>query len=169
MLAIRLPFLAKVSFQLLLTRPAENDEDEDRVEFNFLKLAPCIVRPAPASARAGTMMAAIRTSSGSRSSAPAFPSRTGASWASQRRICCAGSSKSSPLKKKQKGEDEELKGTWPYIAALTPNVCSRSPFGSGMHLELQISKNGEGVWGQRSALSVAQGCHRSMECRPWEK
>ena len=27
----------------------------------FLKLAPCIVRPAPPSARAGTMMAAIRT------------------------------------------------------------------------------------------------------------
>ena len=34
LLAIRLPFLAKVSFQILLTRPAVNDEDEDedRVE-----------------------------------------------------------------------------------------------------------------------------------------
>ena len=29
LLAIRLPFLAKVSFQILLTRPAVNDEDED--------------------------------------------------------------------------------------------------------------------------------------------
>ena len=29
LLAIRLPFLAKVSFQILLTRPAANDEDED--------------------------------------------------------------------------------------------------------------------------------------------
>ena len=63
MLAIRLPFLAKVSFQILLTRPAANDEDEDRVELTlyFLRLAPWIVRPAPPSARAGTMMAAIRT------------------------------------------------------------------------------------------------------------
>ena len=62
LLAIRLPFLAKVSFQILLTRPAVNDEDEDedRVELThyFLRLAPWIVRP---SARAGTMMAAIRT------------------------------------------------------------------------------------------------------------
>ena len=49
LLAIRLPFLAKVSFQLLLSRPAEDDEDEDRVELTlyFLKLAPWIVRPAP--------------------------------------------------------------------------------------------------------------------------
>ena len=59
LLAIRLPFLAKVSFQILLTRPAANDEDEDRVD--FLRLAPWIVRPASPSARAGTMMAAIRT------------------------------------------------------------------------------------------------------------
>ena len=61
----RLPFLAKVSFQILLTRPAVNDEgeDEDRVELTryFLRLAPWIVRPASPSARAGTMMAAIRT------------------------------------------------------------------------------------------------------------
>ena len=65
LLAIRLPFLAKVSFQILLTRPAVNDEDEDedRVELThyFLRLAPWIVRPASPSARAGTMMAAIRT------------------------------------------------------------------------------------------------------------
>ena len=63
LLAIRLPFLAKVSFQILLTRPAANDEDEDRVELThyYFKLAPWIVRPAPPSARAGTMMAAIRT------------------------------------------------------------------------------------------------------------
>ena len=63
LLAIRLPFLAKVSFQILLTRPAANDEDEDRVELThyFLRLAPWIVRPASPSARAGTMMAAIRT------------------------------------------------------------------------------------------------------------
>ena len=49
LLAIRLPFLAKVSFQLLVSRPAEDDEDEDRVELTlyFLKLAPWIVRPAP--------------------------------------------------------------------------------------------------------------------------
>ena len=61
LLAIRLPFLAKVSFQILLTRPAANDEDEDRVELTlyFLRLAPWIVRPASPSARAGTMMAAI--------------------------------------------------------------------------------------------------------------
>ena len=49
----------------LLTRPAVNDEDEDedRVELThyFLRLAPWIVRPASPSARAGTMMAAIRT------------------------------------------------------------------------------------------------------------
>ena len=34
LLAIRLPFHAKVSLQILLTRPAVNDEDEDedRVE-----------------------------------------------------------------------------------------------------------------------------------------
>ena len=59
LLAIRLPFLAKVSFQIL----AANDEDEDRVELThyFLRLAPWIVRPASPSARAGTMMAAIRT------------------------------------------------------------------------------------------------------------
>ena len=47
------------------TRPAVNDEDEDedRVELThyFLRLAPWIVRPASPSARAGTMMAAIRT------------------------------------------------------------------------------------------------------------
>ena len=47
LLAIRLPFLAKVSFQIL---PAVNDEDEDedRVELThyFLRLAPWIVRPA---------------------------------------------------------------------------------------------------------------------------
>ena len=65
LLAIRLPFLAKVSFQILLMRPAVNDEDEDedRVELtlHYLRLAPWIVRPAPLSARAGTMMAAIRT------------------------------------------------------------------------------------------------------------
>ena len=63
LLAIRLPFLAKVSFQILLTRPVVNDEDEDRVELThyFLRLAPWIVRPASPSARAGTMMAAIRT------------------------------------------------------------------------------------------------------------
>ena len=63
LLAIRLPFLAKVSFQMLLMRPAANDEDEDRVELThyFLRLAPWIVRPASPSARAGTMMAAIRT------------------------------------------------------------------------------------------------------------
>ena len=63
LLAIRLPFLAKVSFQILLTRPAANAEDEDRVELThyFLRLAPWIVRPASPSARAGTMMAAIRT------------------------------------------------------------------------------------------------------------
>ena len=65
LLAIRLPFLAKVSFQMLLTCPAVNDEDEDedRVELThyFLRLAPWIVRPASPSARAGTMMAAIRT------------------------------------------------------------------------------------------------------------
>ena len=62
LLAIRLPFLAKVSFQILLTRPAANDEDEDRVDLTlyFLRLAPWIVRPSP-SARAGTMMAAVRT------------------------------------------------------------------------------------------------------------
>ena len=38
-------------------------EDEDRVELThyFLRLAPWIVRPASPSARAGTMMAAIRT------------------------------------------------------------------------------------------------------------
>ena len=42
LLAIRLPFLAKVSLQILLTRPAANDEDEDRVE---LRLAPWIVSP----------------------------------------------------------------------------------------------------------------------------
>ena len=45
--------------------PAVNDEDEDedRVELThyFLRLAPWIVRPASPSARAGTMMAAIRT------------------------------------------------------------------------------------------------------------
>ena len=52
LLAIRLPFLAKVSFQILLTRPAANDEDEDRVELTLYFLRP---------ARAGTMMAAIRT------------------------------------------------------------------------------------------------------------
>ena len=65
LLAIRLPFLAKVSFQILLTRPAVNDEDEDedQVELThyFLRLAPWIVRPTSPSARAGTMMAAIRT------------------------------------------------------------------------------------------------------------
>ena len=63
LLAIRLPFLAKVSFQILLTRPAVNDEDDERVELThyFLRLAPWIVRPASPSARAGTMMAAIRT------------------------------------------------------------------------------------------------------------
>ena len=65
LLAIRLPFLAKVSFLILLTRPAVNDEDEDedRVELThyFLRLAPWIVRPASPPARAGTMMAAIRT------------------------------------------------------------------------------------------------------------
>ena len=48
-----------------LPRPAVNDEDEDedRVELThyFLRLAPWIVRPASPSARAGTMMAAIRT------------------------------------------------------------------------------------------------------------
>ena len=44
--------------QILLTRPAVNDEREDRVEFTlyYLKLAPWIVRPAPPPARA-----AIRT------------------------------------------------------------------------------------------------------------
>ena len=49
LLAIWLPFLAKVSFQILLTRPAANDEDEDRVELTlyFLRLAPWIVRPGP--------------------------------------------------------------------------------------------------------------------------
>ena len=50
--------------QILLTHPAANDdEDKDRVELTlyFLRLAPWIVRPAPPSARAGTMMAAIRT------------------------------------------------------------------------------------------------------------
>ena len=54
LLAIRLPFLAKVSsIQMLLTRPAANDEDEDRVELTlyFLRLAPWIVRPAPAAIR----------------------------------------------------------------------------------------------------------------------
>ena len=63
LLAIRLPFLAKVSFQILLTRPAINDENEDRVELThyFLRLAPWIAWPASPSARAGTMMAAIRT------------------------------------------------------------------------------------------------------------
>ena len=35
LLAIQLPFLAKVSFQILLTRPAANDEDEDRVELTL--------------------------------------------------------------------------------------------------------------------------------------
>ena len=49
LLAIRLPFLAKVSFQILLTRPAVNDEDEDedRVELThyFLRLAPWIAGP----------------------------------------------------------------------------------------------------------------------------
>ena len=51
------------SFQILLTRLAANDEDEDRAELTlyFLRLAPWIVRPASPSARAGTMMAAIRT------------------------------------------------------------------------------------------------------------
>ena len=41
----------------------DEDEDEDRVELThyFLRLAPWIVRPASPSARAGTMMAAIRT------------------------------------------------------------------------------------------------------------
>ena len=45
------------------TGSAANDEDEDRVELThyFLRLAPWIVRPASPSARAGTMMAAIRT------------------------------------------------------------------------------------------------------------
>ena len=67
LLAIRLPFLAKVSFQILL--PAANDEGEHRVELTlyFLRLAPWIVRPASPSARAGTM--------------------TGPSWASRQRIC----------------------------------------------------------------------------------
>ena len=75
LLAIRLPFLAKVSFQILLTRPAVNDEDEDedRVELThyFLRLAPWIVRPA--SARAGTMMAAIRTKFEVALERPRFP------------------------------------------------------------------------------------------------
>ena len=63
----------------------DEDEDEDRVELThyFLRLAPWIVRPASPSARAGTMMAAIRTKC---SSAPASPSPTGPS-ASRRRIC----------------------------------------------------------------------------------
>ena len=69
LLAIRLPFLAKVSFQILLTRPALNDEDEDedRVELThyFPRLAPWIVRPASPSARAGTMMATASGSKGS--------------------------------------------------------------------------------------------------------
>ena len=53
----------RLSFQILLTRPAVNDEDKDRVEFTlyYLKLAPWIARPAPPPARAGTMMAASRT------------------------------------------------------------------------------------------------------------
>ncbi|CAJ1385191.1 unnamed protein product [Effrenium voratum] len=34
LLTIRLPFLAKVSFQILLTHPAANDEDEDP-EYRF--------------------------------------------------------------------------------------------------------------------------------------
>ena len=75
--AIRLPFLAKVSFQILLTRPAVNDEDEDedRVELThyFLRLAPWIVRPASPSARAGTMMAAIRTKFEVALERPRFP------------------------------------------------------------------------------------------------
>ena len=86
LLAIRLPFLAKVSFQILLTRPAANDEDEDRVELThyFLRLALWMVRPASPSARAGTMTAALRRW---RSSAPASPSPIGPSRASRRRIC----------------------------------------------------------------------------------
>ena len=54
----------------------------------FLRLAPWIVRPASPSARAGTMMAAIRTKfEVALSSAPASPSPTGPWWASRRRIC----------------------------------------------------------------------------------
>ena len=58
LLVIRLPFLAKVSFQILLRRPTANDAE---LTLHYLRLAPWIVRPAPLSARAGTMMAAIRT------------------------------------------------------------------------------------------------------------
>ena len=68
MLAVPLPFLAKVSFQLLLSRPAQDpfgDDGRQRgLEFQhyFLKLAPWIVRPATSpAARAGAMMAAIRS------------------------------------------------------------------------------------------------------------
>ena len=63
MLAVPLPFLAKVSFQLLLSRPAQDPFKDGRqrgLEFQhyFLKLA-----PSPA-ARAGAMMAAIRSKLG---------------------------------------------------------------------------------------------------------
>ena len=46
LLAIRLPFLAKVSFQILLTRPAANDEDEDRVDHALLPQAGAVDREA---------------------------------------------------------------------------------------------------------------------------
>ena len=48
LLAIRLPFLAKVSFQILLTRPAVNDEDEDedRVAYALLPQAGAVDREA---------------------------------------------------------------------------------------------------------------------------
>ena len=67
MLVVQLPFLAKVSFQLLLLRPAGDpfgDGQQPGLEFQhyFLKLAPWIVRPAASpDARAGAMMAAIRS------------------------------------------------------------------------------------------------------------
>ena len=67
MLAVPLPFLAKVSFQLLLSRPAQDPFEDGRqrgLEFQhyFLKLAPWIVRPAASpAARAGATMAAIRS------------------------------------------------------------------------------------------------------------
>ena len=59
--AMRLP--AALPREGQLPDPADAPEDEDRVELThyFLRLAPWIVRPASPSARAGTMMAAIRT------------------------------------------------------------------------------------------------------------
>ena len=88
MLAVPLPFLAKVSFQLLLSRPAQDPFEDGRqrgLEFQhyFLKLAPWIVRPAAQVPRWRPSGRSLRW----RSSALASQSLIGASWASLPRTC----------------------------------------------------------------------------------